>query len=118
MKTKYWDMCVKEIEELENYRDAHPAFVTDEKRAASHQQSHKGISGLVQISTEEYFKRIHKREEKAIELCKHMRDRVEELETALLTSIMKMHRQNQRKIEKVCFDVTKSMKVHVVVDGC
>ena len=35
-----------------------------------------------------------------------MRDRIEELETALLdskTRIMKMHRQNQRKFEKVRF---------------
>lgn len=55
---------------------------------------------------EEYFKRIHKREEKAIELCKYMRDHIEELETALLdskTRIMKIRRQNQRKFEKVHF---------------
>ena len=103
-------MCVqKEIKELENYHDVHPAFVTDEKRAVVVQvtsSAHRGSSGLVRVSMEEYFKCIHKREEKAIELCKHMRDRIEELETALLdskTRIMKMHRQNQRKIEKIRF---------------
>lgn len=105
---KYWEMSVqKEIDELEKYHDARPAFVTDEKRAVVVQvtdSSRRGSSGLIRVSTEEYFKRIHKREEKAIELCKHMRDRIEELEKALLdskTRIMKMHRQNQRKIEKV-----------------
>lgn len=105
---KYWDMCVqKEIEELEQYHDGHPAFVTDEKRAVVVQvtnSAHRGSSGLLRVSMEEYFKRIHKREEKALELCKLMRDRIEELETSLLDSkarIMKMHRQNQRKIEKV-----------------
>lgn len=105
---KYWDMCVqKEIEELERYHDGHPAFVTDEKKAVVVQvtnSNHRGSSGLLRVSMEEYFQRIHKREEKALELCKLMRDRIEELEASLLdskTRIMKMHRQNQRKIEKV-----------------
>ena len=48
---KYWDMCVqKEIEELENYHDVHPTFVTDEKRAVVVQvtsSAHRRSSGLV-----------------------------------------------------------------------
>jgi hypothetical protein len=105
---KYWDMYVqKEIEELESYHDGHPAFVTDEKRGVVVQVTnsvHSGSSAFVRVSMEEYFRCIHKREEKAIELCKLMRDRIEKLEAALLdskTRIMKMHRRNQRKIEKV-----------------
>ena len=63
---KYWDMCVqKEIEELKNYHDVYPTFVTDEKRAVVVQvtsSAHRRSSGLVRVSMEEYFKRIHKRE--------------------------------------------------------
>ena len=67
---------------------------------------------------EEYLKRIHKQEEKALELYKLIRDRIEELEASLLdlkTRIMKMHRQNLRKF--IIFGI-RCMKVHVMVDGC
>ena len=47
---------------------------------------HRESTGLVQVSMEEYFKLIRKREEKAIELCKYMRDRIEESKTAVLDS--------------------------------
>ena len=59
---KYWDMCVqKEIEELERYHDGHPAIVTDEKKAVVIQVTnsvHRGSSGLLRVSMEEYFQCI------------------------------------------------------------
>ena len=122
---KYWDMCVqKKIEELEQYHNGHPAFVTDEKRAVVVQVTnsvHRGSSGLLRVSMEEYLKRTHKREEKALELCKLMRDCIEELEASLLDSkarIMKMHGEIREKLRKfIIFDI-RYMKVQIVVNGC
>lgn len=45
-----------------------------------------------------------KKDAKATEICQLMRDRIESLEDALKDSkvkIMKVHRENQKKIEKV-----------------
>ena len=40
-------------------------------------QDHRG---LLRVSTEEYFSRIHRRESKALALCKTLRDTIESLE--------------------------------------
>ena len=42
-----------------------------------------------------------KKEQKATELCRAMRDRVETLEDALKVKMLQQHRESQRKIEKV-----------------
>ena len=56
------------------------------------------------MEIKDYFSRIMKKEVKATELCRVMRDRIETLEGALKDSkvrMMEMHRESQRKIKKV-----------------
>ena len=65
---------------------------------------YKGTSALRRVEIANYFSRIMKKEEKAIEPCQGLRDRIETLKSALKDSkiqMIKMHRESQRKIEKV-----------------
>ena len=105
----YWnEMVDKKIKEFESYRDVHPCIVTDKKRSiriyVDGTGPYKGSAAIRRVAMEDYFGRLMKQQTKATELCQLMRDRVENLEDALKDSkvkMMRMHRENQRKIEKV-----------------
>ena len=106
---EYWnEITEQKIKEFESYRDAHPCIVTDEERSISVYVDgtgrYKGTSAIKRVAMEDYFSRMMKKEAKATQLCQLMRDCIETLEDALKdlkVKMMKMHRESQRKIEKV-----------------
>lgn len=106
---QYWEKMTEEkIREFDSYRDTHPCIMADKERTITvvvdGTGKYKGTSALKRVEIKDYFSRMMKKEEKATELCRVMRDRIETLEDALKDSkvkMMKMHRENQRKIEKV-----------------
>lgn len=57
---------------------------------------------------EDYVRRLMDKDAKGTKLCQLMRDRIETLEDALKDSkvMMKMHRENQRKIKYATFGET------------
>ena len=105
----YWNKVAEEkITEFDSYHDAHPCIVEDEQRSIKvyvvGSGPYKGRAGLKRVAMEEYIGRIMKKEAKATDLCRAMRDRIEKLEDALKDSkvkMIKLHRENQRKVEKV-----------------
>ena len=75
-----------------SYRDAHTSLVVDqdcyiEVFVGSDSQDHRG---LLRVSTEEYFARMHRRETKAMALCKTLRNRIERLEKDIETGRQKL----------------------------
>ena len=106
---EYWDvMTQQKIKEFESYRDSHPCIITDKERSirifVDGTGRYKGTPAITRVAIEDYIHRLMKKDAKATELCQLMRDRIETLEDALKDSkvkVMKMHRENQRKIEKV-----------------
>lgn len=74
----YWKQYVNE---LQSYRDVHPAIVTDSNNQIEVyvNGSKKGLSGLTRVSAGVYFSSLHKREERERHMCKVLRDRIEEL---------------------------------------
>lgn len=106
---EYWEVVAEaKIKEFDSYRDAHPCIVTDKERTITVHidgaGKYKGTSALRRVELTNYFSEVKVREEKATEVCRILRDRIETLEGALKDSkirMMKMHRENQRKIEKV-----------------
>ena len=96
----YWEQISQEkIKEFDSYRDAHPSIVADKERAISvyvdGTGKYKGTSALKRVEIKDYFNRIMKKEQKATELCRAMRDRVEALEDALKDSKVKMLQQHR-----------------------
>ena len=62
------------------------------------------MSAVKSVEIKEYSDRMMKKEEKATELCRAMRDRVETLESTFKDSkvkMLRMHQESQRKIESV-----------------
>jgi hypothetical protein len=102
-KEKFWEEVEPEIQQLESYRDAHPSLVLDQDRyievfVGGDSQDHRG---LLRVSTEEYFAKIHHRETKAMGLCKILRDRIENLEKELETGRQKLvtvHKEKNRAV--------------------
>ena len=102
-KEKFWEEVEPEIRQLESYRDAHPSLVLDRDRyievfVGGDSQDHRG---LLRVSTEEYFAKIHRRETKAMSLCRMLRDRIENLEKELETGRQKLvtvHKEKNRAI--------------------
>lgn len=106
---EYWDKLAKDkIREFDSYHDAHPCIVENEQRSirvyVDGSGPYKGTAGLKRVTMEDYIGRLMKKEAKATELCRAMRDRIETLEDSLRDSkvkMIKMHRESQRRIEKV-----------------
>ena len=67
---------------------------------------YKSTAGLKRMALEDYISRLHKRDEKAVQLCGLLRDRIEVLEDTIKDSkvkIMKLHRENKKQFEQVCY---------------
>ena len=78
----FWEKAQSQINDLNESHDSHPTIVTDEDRFIEVFVSgnHQDTRGLLRVSKEEHFARLHRREAKAISVCKILRDRVEVLE--------------------------------------
>ena len=106
---QYWEETAgRKIQEFESFRDVHPSIVTDKQRSIEVRVDgtgqYRGTAALRRIDIKSYFEQQMQRDAKAAELCRTMRDRIETLENALKDSKVKMvkvYRENQRKIEKV-----------------
>ena len=60
---------------------------------------HKGATGFKRMALEDYIGRLHQRDEKAVQLCRILRDRIEGLEDVIKDSkvkIMKLHRESKK----------------------
>ena len=96
------------IKEYDSYHDAHPCIVEDEKRSfrvyVDGTGPYKGTAGLKCVAMQDYVGQLMKKEAKATELCRVIRDRIESLEDALRDSkvkMMKMHMQGgSKKLEE------------------
>ena len=105
----YWDEKIKEeLREFESYRDVHPSILTDAARTVKvfvdGTGPYKGTAGLKRVALEDYISRLHKRDKKAVQLCRLLRDHIKVLEDTIKDSkvkIMKLHRENKRKVEQV-----------------
>ena len=103
---EFWDKKIKkELREYERYRDVHPSILTDAARSVDvvidGTGPHKGSAGF---RREDYISRLHKRDEKGVRICQLLRDRIETLEDVIKDSkvqMMKVHRENKRKVEQV-----------------
>ena len=83
-KHKQWEEISQQIKELDD-KDPHPLVVIDEgRRLQVHITGTDGSqsrgSGVLKVSTEEYFKQVHERETKSKLVIRTLRDRVEVLE--------------------------------------
>lgn len=105
----YWENTARmKIKEFESFRDKHPYIVTDKQRSfevwVDGTGKYKGTAALKKVDIKSYFDQVVQKEAKATDLCRMLRDRIEGLENSLKDSkvkIVNMHRENQRKIEKV-----------------
>ena len=105
---EFWDQKIKkELREYEGYRDVHPSILTDAawlvEVFVDGTGPHKGSAG---VALEDYIGRLHKRDEKGVRICRLLRDRIETLEDVIKYSkvqMMKLHRENKRKVEQVRF---------------
>ena len=98
----------KELREYESYRDVHPSILTDASQSikviVDGTGPYKGTSGLRRVALQEYIGRLHKRDEKAVQVCKMLRDRIEHLEDIIKDSkvrCMKLHRESKKQVEQV-----------------
>ena len=106
---KFWDEKMKkELREYESYRDVHPSILTDASRSikviVDGTGPYKGTSGLRRVALQDYIGRLHKRDEKAVQVCKMLRDRIENLEDIVKDSkvrYMKLHRESKKQVEQV-----------------
>ena len=93
-------------DDVESYRDLHPTIVTDKDRhievlVVGERQD---TSGIVRVSTEEYFSQLHKRELKSSSLCKSLRDQVEALEEKvqeMKQEMTKAQRETRKAVGRV-----------------
>ena len=102
-KERFWEEIEPEIRQLESYRDAHPSLVLDQDRyievfVGGDSQDHRG---LLRVSTEEYFARMHRREAKAMALCRTLRNRIESLEKDIEAGRQKMVTVHKEKNQAV-----------------
>ena len=86
---KYWE---EHRDSMESFKDVHPAVVCDAKNSVEVyvRGAYKGMAGLNRVSIEHYFKTMHEKEQKAQHLCKSLRNRIEELESELEESKVKI----------------------------
>ena len=89
---RFWEEIEPEIRQLESYRDAHPSLVLDQDRYIEVfvGGDSQDLRGLLRVSTEEYFARMHRRETKAMALCRTLRNRIESLEKDIEAGRQKM----------------------------
>lgn len=102
----YWRNMEPDIDELNRSRDVHPTIVTDEDRFIEVYvgNNHQDTSGLLRVSTEEHFARLHRREAQAVSLCKNLRNRIETLEENLLDAqrkLVNLQTDKQNEITRV-----------------
>lgn len=98
---KFWDEKIKEeLREYESYRDVHPSLLTDASQTikviVDGTGPYKGTSGLRRVALQDYIGRLHKCDEKAIKLCRILRDPIEYWEDIIKHSkvrYMKLHRE-------------------------
>jgi len=90
------DQWEKHKQALEMYNDVHPAIVTDSKSEVEVyvKGARKEMHGVDRVSIEHYFTSIHDKEKKSQQLHKILRDRIEELETALEAAKYELHSAN------------------------
>ena len=71
--------------EFESYRDVHPSILTDAAWTVTVDGTgpYKGAAGIRRMALEDYISRLRKRDEKAVRLCRLLRDRIEVLEDAI-----------------------------------
>ena len=94
---------LKKLNQKFSYRDAHPSLVLDHDRyievfVGGDSQDHRG---LLRVSTGEYFAKIHRRETKAMSLCRILRDQIENLEKELETGRQKLVTVHEEKYRTV-----------------
>ena len=101
-------MAEQKIKEFDSHHDSHPCIITDKDQSihisVDGTGRYRGTSAITRVAMEDYMRRLMKMDAKATELCWLLRDRIETLEDALKDSkvkMVKMQRENQRKIEKV-----------------
>ena len=83
---EYWNEKIKEeLRVYESYRDVHPSILTDASRTVTvfvdGTGPYKGTAGLRRVELEEYIGRLHKRDEKAVRLCRLLRDHLKHSRT-------------------------------------
>ena len=91
---KYW---TRYQAYLESYKDVHPAIVCSEKNDVEVyvRGGHKGMSGLNRVAVSEYFSSAHEREQNSQQMCKILRNRVDQLESLLENA--KLEREKQKR---------------------
>ena len=115
---RYWEKTGKDVDDVESYRDLHPTIITDKDRhievlAAGERQD---TSGIVRVSTEEYFSQLHKRELKSSSLCKSLRDQVEALEEKVQEMEQEMTKA-QRETRKAVGRVRNFWRNKILEEG-
>jgi len=103
---RYWEKIGKDMDDVDNCRDVHPTIITDEDRhievlVAGERQDTRGI---IRVSMEEYFSRLHKREMKSLSVCKSLRDQVETLEEEvkeMRQEMIEVQRENSMAVGRV-----------------
>ena len=94
------------MDDVDSCRDVHPTIITDEDRhievlVAGERQD---TSGIIRVSMEEYFSRLHKREMKSLSVCKSLRDQVETLEEEvkeMRQEMIEVQRENSMAVGRV-----------------
>ena len=82
---------------------------------------YKGTPAITRVAMEDYIQWLMKKDTKATELCQLMRDHIETFEGALKDSkvkLVKMHRENLRKIKYATFGKIKFLKVTAMEQNC
>lgn len=102
-KERFWNEVDPEVKQLEDYRDPHPSIVIDQDRFIEVfvGGDNQDFRGLQRVSAEEYFSRIHRRETKAMSLCKILRNRIESLEKEIDNGRQKLVAAHKEKTRAV-----------------
>ena len=120
----YWnERIMEELTEFESYRDVHPSILTDAARTVKvfvdSTGPYKGTAGLKRVALEDYISHLHKQDEKAVQLCRLLRDHIEVLEDTIKDSKVKIMKLHQNKLSRfIIFGETRFLKETLAVDSC
>ena len=103
-KDRFWEEIEPDFKQLQTYRDVHPTLVTDHDRhievyVGGDSQDHRG---LLRLSTEDYFARLHARENKSLSLCTSLRNRIETLKKEIESGRQKLVTVHKEKSRAFC----------------
>ena len=91
---RFWDTCRCEINEMEKFKDTHPAIITDEDSAiqvivANTDQEFKCLQ---EVTLKQFVSNLQQREQSALHVAKKCRNRVQELERQLDGASLELER--------------------------